>query len=269
MADGQHVTNDEPNVAGKKAKVSEADVSHIEYAEELDTLVSEEATLSDGFRDKAGIIFEAALKSKISEEIERLEAEYAQNLEDEVTEINKEIVEKVDSYLNYVVENWMKENEVAVVNGLRAEIAEGFMASLQTVFKEHYVEVPEGKVDLVDELSDQVNELEEHLNKATEDNIKLHEAVQTYQRSEVVRNASSGLAETEAEKLASLVEDVDFDDVETFEMKVKTIKESFFKSETSEVKDEANELFGEDNTSEEISDVMSRYSRILTKFNNS
>jgi len=143
----------------------DVDVSHIDYQEDLDSLVAEEATLSDGFKAKASVVFEAALKSKVAAEKDRLEAEFVSNLEEEVSSIKTELVEKVDSYLNYVVSNWMEENEVAINNGLRTEIAEDFMTSLQQVFKEHYVEVPEGKVDLVDELSAQVSELEENLNK--------------------------------------------------------------------------------------------------------
>ena len=154
---------------------AKAKVEKVDFDEDLDTIIKEEATLSDGFRDKAGTIFEAVLTSKLAEEVERLEAEYAQNLEDEVTDIESGLVEKVDSYLNYVVEGWMKENEVAINQGLKTEIAEDFMTSLQAVFKEHYIEVPEGKADLIDDLADQVSELEEQLNKTTEDNIQLHE----------------------------------------------------------------------------------------------
>ena len=136
----------------------------------------------------------------------------------------------------------MEENEVTVTEGLRTEIAEDFMVSLQSVFKEHYIEVPEGKVDLVDELSASVAELEEALNKSTEDNIQMTEAVQKLQRTEIVREASSGLALTEAEKLSSLVEDIDFDTAETFEMKVKVVKESYFKGEVTESVDDAQNL---------------------------
>ena len=190
-----------------------------------------------------------------------------QNLEEEVSEIQTSLVEKVDSYMNYVVETWMQENEVAVVDGLRTEIAEEFMASLQKVFTEHYIEVPEGKVDLVDELSSQVAELEESLNKSTEDNIKLHTSVQDFERAEIVREHASGLAETEAEKLASLVEDIDFDDKETFDMKVKTVKESYFKQEVTESVDEVDSLIGHDTQTVDMSDAMSRYTQAITKFN--
>lgn len=254
-----------------KAKPSDAKakVESVDFEEDLDALVAEEATLSDEFRGKAGAIFEAVLTSKVSSEIDRLEAEYAQNLEEEVSEIQSSLVEKVDSYLNYVVENWMKENELAVTEGLRTEIAEEFMTSLQSVFKEHYIEVPEGKDDLVEDLNSQVSELEGQLNKSTEDSIELFNKVQSYERAEVVREQSSGLAETEAEKLASLVEDIDFDNKETFEMKVKTVKESYFKQEVTESVDEVDSLLGEGDQEVDLSDTMARYTQAITKFNKS
>ena len=251
----------------EKAGPSKAKVEDADWNEDLDLIVAEEATLSNGFRDKASAIFEAAYKSKVSAEIDRLESEYAQNLESEVNDLNESLVEKVDSYLNYVVENWINENEVAIEAGLRTEIAEQFMDSLQTVFKEHYIEVPEGKANLIDDLADQVAELEEQLNKTTEDNIQLHEKSQSFERADVVRRQSSGLAVTEAERLASLVEDIDFDDVQTFEMKVKTIKESYFDKEVKESVDEADALAGEqDNTlTESKSSSMNAYTQAISK----
>ena len=252
---------------GDKSIKAKAKVESVDFEEDLDALVAEEATLSDEFRGKAGAIFEAVLTSKVGSEIDRLEAEYAQNLEEEVSEIQSSLVEKVDSYLNYVVENWMKENELAVTEGLRTEIAEEFMTSLQSVFKEHYIEVPEGKDDLVEDLNSQVSELEGQLNKSTEDSIELFNKVQSYERAEVVREQSSGLAETEAEKLASLVEDIDFDNKETFEMKVKTVKESYFKQEVTESVDEVDSLLGEGDQEIDLSDTMARYTQAITKFN--
>jgi hypothetical protein len=242
----------------------DADVSHIDYEEDLNVLVAEEATLSDGFRGKASTIFEAALKSKVSVEIDRLESEYANNLEEEVSSVKTDLVEKVDAYLNYVVEGWMQENEVAVDAGLRTEIAEGFMTSLQSVFKEHYLSVPEGKEDLVDELSEQVAELEEQLNKTTDENIELFTTVQESQRADVVRKYTSDLAATEAEKLSSLVEDVEFGDSESFEMKVKTIKESYFMKESVESTSEVDKIVGtEQALTENTSDSMARYTSAL------
>jgi len=252
--------------AEEEAVVTEtADVSHIDYQEDLDVLVAEEATLSDGFRGKAGAIFEAALSSKVGSEIDRLESEYAQNLEEEVSSVKGDLVEKVDAYLNYVVEGWMESNSVAVEAGLRTEIAESFMTSLQSVFKEHYLSVPEGKEDLVDELSEQVAELEEQLNKTTDENVELFQTVQESQRADVVRKYTSDLAATEAEKLSSLVEDVEFGDVESFEMKVKTIKESYFMKESVDSESEVDKVVGTDQAlTEQTSDSMSRYTSALS-----
>ena len=264
VAKGSRITKKMPDPKTKPSAAS-AKMEDADWNEDLDLIVAEEATLSDGFRDKAGAIFEAAYKSKVSAEIDRLESEYAQNLESEVSDIQEGLVEKVDSYLNYVVENWMKENEVAVQQGLRTEIAEQFMESLQTVFKEHYIEVPEGKADLIDDLADQVTELEEQLNKTTEDNIQLHEKAQSFERADIVRRQSSGLAVTEAEKLASLVEDVEFDDAETFEMKVKTIKQSYFEKEIVESVDEADALVGNEESTIETSDTMAAYTQAISK----
>jgi len=266
--------NAAPKTGDKSIKAKSSDASpkqegtDFDYSEDLDALVSDEATLSEGFRAKAEAIFEATLKSKLSAEIERMEGEYAQNLEEEVGEIQTSMVEKVDNYLNYVVENWMKENEVAVTTGLRTEIAESFMDSLQTVFKEHYIDVPDGKENLIDDMADQVSELEEQLNKTTEENIALHEKSQRFEKDSVIREASSGLADTDAEKLASLVEDIDFDDKETFEMKVNTVKESYFKDDSAEPVSEVDAVIGNDSTPVEISDVMSRYTQAISKHNN-
>ena len=164
----------------------------------------------------------------------------------------------------------MKENELQVQQGLRTEIAEEFMTSLQGVFKEHYIEVPEGKVDLVDELNEEKTELEGLLNKSTEENIELHSKVQQFEKQEVVREQSSGLAETEAEKLASLVEDIEFDNKENFEMKVKTVKESYFKNEVTESADEVDSLMGEENADNTaVSESMAKYTQAITNFNKS
>ena len=250
----------------KHGEVVKAKVESVDFDEDLDVLIAEEATLSDGFKEKAGTIFEAVLTSKLTQEVDRLESEYASNLEEEVSDIQNDMVEKVNGYLDYVVENWMKENELAVTAGLRTEIAEEFMTSLQQVFKEHYIEVPESKVDLVDELNEQVAELEGTLNKTTEDNIELHQKVSEYRKQEIVREQSSGLAETEAEKLASLVEDVEFEDADTFETKVKTIKDSYFKNEVKESVDEVDSLLGEDNADQSVvSESMARYTQAINK----
>ena len=160
----------------------------------------------------------------------------------------------------------MKDNEVAVEQGLRTEIAEAFMTSLQSVFKEHYIEVPEGKVDMFDELAEQVAELEVQLNKSTDENIAMHESLQTYVRNDIVRKYSSTLASTEAEKLSSLVEDLDFTDAAAFEMKVKTIKESYFTKDLIESAAEDADLIGSEQAhGAAVSDTMNRYMQAIAK----
>ena len=155
----------------KMAKATAGDpekhTENYDFSDDLDALISEEATLSEAFKGKAAIIFEAAIKSKLSEEIERIEENYATQLQEEVDTFKADMVEKVDGYLNYVVENWMKENEVAIHNGLRTEIAEEFMNKLQALFTESYIAVPDSKVDLVDDLSEQNSSLEEKMNEQT------------------------------------------------------------------------------------------------------
>ena len=223
---GEEVEMDEEDYV---AETREIDVN-VDFSEDLDALIQSEATLSEEFKDKTAVIFEAALKSKLSTEIDRLEEQYRTELDEEIVRTRDDMVEKVDSYLNYVVENWMKENELAVQQGLRTEIAEDFMNSLKNLFVESYIEVPESKVDLVDELAEQVAELEESLNKTTEAAIQMSEQIEFFQRDAIIREHSGDLAETQIDKLRSLVEDVDFDDEETFSKKVKTVKESYFNS---------------------------------------
>ena len=253
-------------VMGEEVEVEESEVvaeTTIDTTAELDALVESEATLSDEFKAKTAVIFEAAVKSKLSEEVDRIEAQYEQNLSEEVASIKSDLVEKVDSYLNYVVETWMEENRVAVQNGLRTEIAETFMNKMKDLFVESYIEVPESKVDLVDELAGQVEELEESLNKQTGDTIKLAEELETYKRDAIIAEAARGMAETQVEKLRGLVENVDFEDAESFASKVATIKESFFKAERTEV---AEEVTAEEaDTEVQVSSVMEQYIQSIRK----
>ena len=208
-----------------------------DFKDDLNALVNEEATLSEEFKEKAEIIFEAAIKSKLAEEIDRLEEKYNEELAEEVTTTKAELVEKVDSYLNYVVENWMDENKLAIQNGLRTEIAEKFMNSLKDLFTESYIEVPESKVDIVDELAETVDELEGQLNASIASGIEMQEELEVLQRDAIIREHSTDLAETQIEKLKSLVEDVDFDDWDSFSTKVLTVKESYFTKKVSESAD--------------------------------
>ena len=214
-------------IAEEEAKKDQVKVE-VDFKDDLGALVNEEATLSDEFKQKAETIFEAAINAKVNAEIDRLEEKYNEELSEEIESTKKDLVEKVDSYLNYVVEGWMEDNKLAIQNGLRTEIAEDFMNKLKDLFVESHIQVPEDKVDLVDELADNVEELEAKLNESTERSIQMAEELETYKRESIIREAAKDLAETQVEKLKSLAENVDFDDEETFAKKVAQLKESYF-----------------------------------------
>lgn len=200
-------------------EVTDEEVELLDASKELDVAMANEATLSDEFKEKTSLIFEAAVRSKMSEEVSRLEESFKQELAEEIAATKDDMVNKIDSYLNYVVESWMEENKLAIEAGIRTEIAENFMNKLKDVFVESYIDVPESKVDLVDDLSAQVTELEEKLDKVTSGSIELSEEVKGLKRAAIIAEASADLAKTQAEKLNTLVEDVAFEDVESFAKK--------------------------------------------------
>ncbi len=236
-----------------------------DFSDDLNALVESEATLSEDFKAKTAVIFEAAVKSKISEEIDRLETEYAEQLAEEVSTTKADLVEKVDSYLNYVVEQWMEDNKIAIYSGLRTEIAEGFMGKLKDVFTESYIAVPESKIDLVDELAEANEELEAQVNEATAKAMSISEELVSLKRAAVIREASKDLAETQVEKLTSLAESVDFENEKAFSQKVATLKESYF----SKTKTAESIISEETDTSDEVevSPMMEQYINALRKSN--
>mgnify|MGYP000092780882 CR=1 FL=1 len=230
---------------------------------QLRAIVEGEATLSEEFKEKTALIFEAAVKTKLSEEVTRLEEQYTEELSEEVESIKTDLVTKVDSYLNYVVETWMEDNKLAIQSGLRTEIAENFMSSMRDLFVESYVDVPESKVDLVDELALQVDELEEKLNATTGDAIQLAEELETYKRNTLIAEASRDLADTQAEKLKELVENVDFEDEASFVKKIATIKQSYFSKEIPEPITESASADADEEV--EVSSMMEGYISALRK----
>lgn len=246
-------------------EVKEAAVA-IDVTEDLKALVESDANLSEEFKEKSAVLFEAALTSRVAVEQEKLEEQYQSKLDEAVEGVRSELVEKIDGYLNYVVEQWMEENELAIETGIRAEIAESFIDSLKQVFVEHYVEVPEGKIDLVDGLAEQVEELETQLQAATEKSVKLAESVETLTREKIVTEATEGMIATEAEKLKSLVEGVDFEDAEGFAKKVSIIKEAHFTKATTSVNEEVEEQQTEQQTtSPRMAAYLSAISRTTKK----
>lgn len=235
------------------------------FEEDLNALVSEEATLSSEFKGKAATIFEAAIKTKLAKEVDRLEEKYNEELSEEISSTKAELIEKVDSYLNYVVEQWMEDNKVAVQSGLRTEIAEKFMNNLKDLFTESYIDVPESKVDLVDELAGECEELEEQVNSSTHKIIEMTEELENYKRNEVIREASKDLADTQVEKLKGLTDDIDWSD--NFAEKVKTIKESYFKNQA--VDNTADDTQVDEAFEVESSEVMGQYLSAIKRQNKS
>lgn len=263
---GDKKVKDEPADQGVPAKAPQQESLDIsDFSEDLDALVNDEATLSEDFKAKTAVIFEAAVKSKLAEEVDRLEEAYAAELTEATALLSEEMVGKVDSYLNYVVENWMEENKLAVQSGLRAEIAEGFMGKLKDLFVESYVDVPESKVDLVDELATAYEELEESANEAIAKSIELGEEVQGLQRAAIIRESSKDLAETQVEKLEALTADIDFVSEEAFTAKVATLKESYFSAKASTptpmIEEDADEAAG----IVETTDTMAQYLKAIRK----
>ncbi len=238
---------------------TEESVAEFDFAEDLDALTAEEATLSEGFKGKAQIIFEAAIKSKMSSEIDRLEESYGEKLAEETSTIREDLTSKINDYLTYVVENWMEDNKLAVEQGIRTEIAENFMSALQTTFKEHYIEVPAGKEDMFDEIVNKADDLEEQLSEAIDKSIELKKANVELERAAKFTDISEGLTINDTEKLRDLTKDIDFDSVEQFAEKVSTIKEAYFKEAKLEVMTDSVEDIIDETEEVEISVSMQRY----------
>jgi len=186
--------------------------------------------LSEEFMEKAKTIFEAAVVAKMQSEIARLEEAYAATLEEEVETIKEELSNNVDDYLNYVVENWVSENEVAIEAGLRTELTEDFISGLRQLFAEHYIDIPEDQISVVEELGSKVEKLEEKLNEEIERNVELTNILSESVRNEIINDMTDGLTVTQAEKLKSLSEGVEFVDEESFATKIQTLRENYFPS---------------------------------------
>jgi len=220
----------------KKVKAddgSEGDVHEDAFKEDIDALVKDEDTLSEGFKEKASTIFEAALASKVNSETAKLEERYSSDLAGEVEAIKEDLVDKVDGYLTYVVENWMTDNEVAIEHSLKSEITESFIQSLGTLFAEHHINVPADAGDILDTLSEEAKDAKAQLNDATAHAMDLAEKVKAFERKEIVSEACKGLAATEVAKLTDLVEGIDADSNEDFAKKVATIKESYLNKDAT------------------------------------
>ena len=241
---------------------------NIDLSDDVKALVSTDADLSEEFKEKAATIFETAVKTRIQEQVKVLEAQYEDKLSKESETIKEAMTEKVDSYLNYVVEEWMKENELAVERGIRTEIAEDFITGLKSLFKEHYIDVPEEKYNVLDDLTNQTKELEGKLNEQIEKNVNLTKEVNDSERTNIVAEVSADLADTEKEKFASMAENVEFESAPKFREKLETIKESYFpktKIEETASKDEVDSVAANEPVVEASSDAMAAYTAAISR----
>jgi len=224
--------------------------------------------LSEYFREKATSIFEAAVIARVNNEMEKVSEALEEKYAEEFTEYKEGVVEKIDAYLNYVVENYLEENKLAVESGLRSEIAEDFMSGLKALFKEHYIEVPEEKYDVISELQDKVTELEEGLNGQLENNVNLNTEVTDLRKKLIIKEMSKDLADTEASKLAKLLEGVEFDNADFYKEKVSVIKENYFPRDAIVTKESAKQALIEETAPTEVysgNDVVSTYAQALSR----
>ena len=258
---------------GKKKKKMKVAMPEINVKEDIAALVQGEE-LSEEFKSKAATIFEAAVHQKVmevsSDKIDELEKEFQDNLQEEIVSFRDELTEKVDGYLNYVVEEWMKENELALESSLRSEITEEFMGGLKNLFTEHYIEVPDEKVDIVENLFDKVEELEEKLNSQIEENVKVKDELNDYRKNKILEEVCEDLADTQSEKMKSLVDGVTFEEnADDFENKVKMIKESYFPNQVKQDENiEQEDVVSEEEVTEEtpkMNSIMEAYSKAIAR----
>ena len=232
-----------------EAKVEESTlderIASVDVSDDVSALTQDEE-LSEEFKEKAATIFEAAVKSKIRSEVERIEMEKTQEIAEEINRVQDELTEKVDNYMNYVVEEWMKENEIAIERGLKGEIAEDFISGLKSLFEEHYIDVPDEKYDILGQQSEKIDELEAKLNEQIEKSAEMKKKHDELVRESVFAEVASDLADTEVEKFKSLAEEVEFSSEESFKEKLDQLKESYFPKQTTVAESVDSETDGTD-----------------------
>jgi hypothetical protein len=222
--------------------------------------------LSEEFQIKARTIFEAALRSKVSEIKESIEEQYARALVEEIEEIKTELNERVDSYLEYVADEWFTENYLAIEQGLKAELTESFIQGMKNLFENHYVEIPEDKYDVLDSMVEKLDEMETKLNEQIEKNVFLNKRLSESVADGIFEQVSSGLAATQKDKLASLAESVEFESESEYREKLETLRESYFPSYRSSRSQTENLSEGIDSSPESISGTMASYLNTLSRF---
>ena len=248
-----------------KKEETESESDKIDVSADVAALIKDE-DLSENFKNKAATIFEAAVNAKVKEQKEKIQAAYDEKLQEDIESQKGELVTKVDSYLNYVVEEWMKENSIAIERGIKGEIAEDFISGLKKLFEDHYIDVPDEKYNVLEDQANKIEELEKKLNEQVDKNVEQNKAMGELKRQDIIDEASKDLADTAKEKFNKLAEEVEYSNEEDFKNKVSTIKESYFgkKVETSgnEIDDVAA---GESSQPEDLTNAMAAYTAAISK----
>jgi len=237
-----------------------------EVDEHMDALVAGQDDLSEEFKTKAATVFESAVNSKVKEIAEQMEADVQTNYEQDIAKAKEELTEKVDSYLSYVVEEWMKENEIALERGIKGEIAEDFISGLKKLFAEHYIDVPDEKYNVLEDQASKIEDLEKKLNEQIEKNVELNKDNAEKSRKEIMAEVAGDLADTAKEKFAKLAEEIEWSDAESFKQKCETIKESYF-GKKEEVKDKLDDVAAGDTSADnvDLSKAMAAYTAAISK----
>jgi hypothetical protein len=255
---------DEPEVSPSAVKIDSGD---IDVKDDIAELFKGDE-LSEEFKEKAAVVFEAAVVAKINEQLEKVTVDVEEEIKEAKEHIEKDLSEKLDSYLDYVVENWMEENKVAIEKGLQTEIASDFMEGLKDLFKEHYIDIPEERVDVAEELAMKSDELEDNLNQQIEKNVELKKELDNYKKAEIVSESADGLTETQAEKLSTLAEGIEFESVDTYKQKVQVIKENYFPAEVvseNNSSDDEEPIELEEETTKIVEPAMANYVSAISR----
>jgi len=254
-------TTEEEVVAEEQVEEEKIDVE-----EDINALIAGEE-LSEEFQSKARTIFEAAIKSKIEGLKEQLKGQYEQSLTEEVESVKKELTERVDSYLEYVAEEWVKENQLAIEHGLKTEMTESFLTGIKGLFEDHYVSIPEEKYDVIENMVDKLDEMEGKLNEQIEKNVALNRRLAESTADGIFAEVTEGLADTQKDKLAGLVENVEFESEADYREKLVTLRNSYFPENTGTQRDQSENLSEEANqpSYQEVSGVMERYLQTLNR----
>ena len=253
-----HSARDLPKITAEDINVSEDVNAMFEGAEDL----------TEEFKEKAVIVFEAAVVSKLNEQLEKISTNFEAELAEEIEKVQSELSENLDSYLDYVVEQWMEENRLAVEQGLKAEMVEDFLKGLKGLFEDHYVSIPDEKVDVVEELAGKAEELESKLNEQIEKNVELHGVVEQYKRDQLIESVSNGLTDTQKAKFETLAEGIDFSDEESFSNKLEIVKESYFgKGEevTTSYELDDDEPLAEETSDKPVASEMAQYVNAISR----